>query len=380
MSEHLPPDAGWPSPAPPPPPSGWGPPPPPPPPPSSGWGPPPPPPPAWGQPQPYAYTAWTPPAQPGVVPLRPLGLGELFDGAVRTMRQNPRVMFGVSAAVMAIGGVLSSLGLLFGGQRLAGTLAGTEDGLSRDELAAAASSGLVTLVVPAVLQALATIVLTGILILAVSEAVLGRRPSAGEVLRRVRPRIWALLGLSLLTALLYLVLLVVVAAPGTALLATSHPLAGGIAVALGVLLLVVVTPFLWVRLSFAAPTLLLEGLGIGASLARSWRLTVGSWWRIFGILLLTTLVATVAGGLLSAPFAVVGGIVGSALDGGSPGGGTAFVVSQLIGNVGTVLSSTVTAPFTASVTALLYIDLRIRREGLDVALARASTEPAAPTS
>jgi membrane-anchored glycerophosphoryl diester phosphodiesterase (GDPDase) len=315
-----------------------------------------------------------------VVPLRPLGLGELFDGAVRTMRQNPRVMFGVSAAVMAIGGVLSSLGLLFGAQRLAGTLAGTEDGLSRDELAAAASSGLVTLVVPAVLQALATIVLTGILILAVSEAVLGRRPSAGEVLRRVRPRIWALLGLSLLTALLYLVLLVVVAAPGTALLVTSQPLAGGIAVALGVLLLVVVTPFLWVRLSFAAPTLLLEGLGIGASLARSWRLTVGSWWRIFGILLLTTLVATVAGGLLSAPFAIVGGIAGSALDGGSPGGGTAFVVSQLIGNVGTVLSSTVTAPFTASVTALLYIDLRIRREGLDVALARASTEPAAPTS
>jgi membrane-anchored glycerophosphoryl diester phosphodiesterase (GDPDase) len=314
------------------------------------------------------------------VPLRPLGLGELFDGAVRTMRQNPRVMFGVSAAVMAIGGVLSSVGLLFGARRLAGTLAGSEDGFSRDELAAAASSGLVTLVVPAVLQALATIVLTGILILAVSEAVLGRRPSAGEVLRRVRPRIWALLALSVLTGLLYLVLLLAVAAPGTALLATSHPLAGGIAVALGVLLLVVVTPFLWVRLAFAAPTLLLEGLGIGASLARSWRLTVGSWWRVFGILLLTTVVATVAGGLLSAPFAVVGGIAGSALDGGSPDGGTAFVVSQLIGNVGTVLSSTVTAPFTAAVTALLYIDLRIRREGLDVALARASTQPAAPTS
>jgi membrane-anchored glycerophosphoryl diester phosphodiesterase (GDPDase) len=314
-----------------------------------------------------------------VVPLRPLGLGELFDGAVRTMRQNPRVMFGVSAAIMAIAGLLASLGLLVGARRLAGTLASSADGLSRDEVAAAASSGLVTLVVPAVLQALATIVLTGVLILAVSEAVLGRRPSAGEVLRRVRPRVWALLGLSLLTAVLYLVLLVALAAPGAALLLTSHPVAGGIAIALAVLVLLVVTPFLWVRLSFAAPILLLEGLGVGRALVRSWRLTVGSWWRVFGILLLTTLVATVAGGLLSAPFAVVGGVIGSAVGGDAPDG-HAFVVSQLIANLGSVLSSTVTAPFTAAVTALLYIDLRIRREGLDVALARAAGEPAAPTS
>jgi hypothetical protein len=315
-----------------------------------------------------------------VVPLRPLGLGELFDGAVRTMRQNPRVMFGVSAAIMAIAGVLASIGLLFGARRLAGTLAGSADGLSRDEIAAAASSGVVTLLVPAVLQALATIVLTGVLILAVSEAVLGRTPSAGEVLRRVGPRIWALLGLSLLTAALYLVLLAAVAAPGTALLVTSHPVAGGIAIALAVVGLLVVTPFLWVRLSFAAPILLLEGLGIRRALVRSWRLTIGSWWRVFGILLLTTLVATVAGGLLSAPFALVGGIVGSAVGGGSPDGHAAFVISQLIANLGSVLSSTVTAPFTAAVTALLYIDLRIRREGLDVALARAAGEPVAPTS
>jgi hypothetical protein len=314
------------------------------------------------------------------VPLRPLGLGELFDGAVRTMRQNPRVMFGVSAAVMAIGGLLSSLGLVLGARRLVSTLAGTDDGLTRDEIAAAASSGVVSVVLPAVLQALATIVLTGILILAVSEAVLGRRPSPGEVLRRVRPRIWALLGLSLLTGLLYLALLVVAAGPGTALLLASHPLGGGVTLALAALVLLVVLPFLWIRLSFAAPILLLEGLGVGRALARSWRLTVGSWWRVFGILLLTTVVATVAGGLLSAPFAVVGGVVGSAVGGGAPDGGTSFVVSQLIGNLGTVLSSTITAPFTAAVTALLYIDLRIRREGLDVALARAASEPAAPAS
>jgi membrane-anchored glycerophosphoryl diester phosphodiesterase (GDPDase) len=322
--------------------------------------------------------------QPGVVPLRPLGLGELFDGAVRTMRQNPRVMFGVSAVLMAITAVLSLVVLLVGVRRLTQTLTGAEDGLTRDEVAAAASSGLLTFGVPAVLQALATIVLTGILILAVSDAVLGRRPAVSDVVHRVGSRIWRLLGLSLLTALFYLVLAVVLAAPGLALIVASQEVAGGIALALAVPVFVVVACLLWVRLAFAAPALLLERVGVGRALQRSWRLTVGSWWRVFGVLLLTAVIAVVAGGLLSAPFGLVGTVVAEALGGGSPDDGTAFrnglLVSQAIANIGSVLASTVTAPFTAAVTALLYIDLRIRREGLDVALARAAAQPATPTS
>lgn len=377
MTDHLPPDAGWQAPAPPP---------------ASGWGaPPPPPPPGWGVPSPAGWgpppsapSGWTPPAQPGVVPLRPLGLGELFDGAVRTMRQNPRVMFGVSAVVMAVTAVLSLLILLLGIRRLTQTLSSAEDGLSRDEVAAAASSGLLTFGVPAVLQALATIVLTGILILAVSDAVLGRRPPVADVVHRVGPRIWPLLGVSLLTGLLYLALAGVLAAPGVLLLLASQEVLGGIALALAVPVFLALACLLWVRLAFAAPALLLERVGIGRALRRSWRLTVGSWWRVFGVLLLTAVIALVAGGLLSAPFGLVGTVVSEALGGGSPADGAAFrnglLVSQAIANVGSVLASTVTAPFTAAVTALLYIDLRIRREGLDVALARAAAEQATTAS
>ena len=39
------------------------------------------------------------PPKPGVVPLRPLGLGEILDGAVQTIRLNPKVMLGLSAIV-----------------------------------------------------------------------------------------------------------------------------------------------------------------------------------------------------------------------------------------------------------------------------------------
>ena len=53
---------------------------------------------------------------------------------------------------------------------------------------------------------------------------------------------------------------------------------------------------------------------------------------------------------------------------------TGLQISLAVTNLGSVLASTVTAPFTAALTALLYIDLRIRREGLDVALARAAAQ------
>ena len=43
--------------------------------------------------------SWRPQAlQPGIIPLRPLGMGEIYDGAFRAVRANPRVMFGLAAS------------------------------------------------------------------------------------------------------------------------------------------------------------------------------------------------------------------------------------------------------------------------------------------
>jgi hypothetical protein len=43
--------------------------------------------------------------------------------------------------------------------------------------------------------------------------------------------------------------------------------------------------------------------------------------------------------------------------------------------LGTIVASAVTWPFTAVATALLYVDRRIRREALDIELARAAGVP-----
>lgn len=336
----------------------------------------------WGQVPPPAGPApvygpppgWTPPPKPGVVPLRPLGLGDLLDGAVQTMRQNPRVMLGLSAAVMAVAAVLSTLFIIVGLPRMTAGLENADAQMQADEVAAVLGGGIVSFLLPAVVQTLATIVLTGILIVAVSQAVLGRRPSVGEVWRRARPRVLALIGLSLLSALIVVVVVGVLLIPGILLLVGSSEVGGGVALALGVVAGVVVAVLVYVRLAFAAPALLLEQLGVVAALRRSWRLVAGSWWRSFGILLLGAIIAGAINGLVQLPFSVIGSLVG-AFVGDDPSGGevtTGLQLSLVISNVGSVLASTVTAPFTAALTALLYIDLRIRREGLDVALARAA--------
>ena len=318
---------------------------------------------------------WRPPPQPGVVPLRPLGLGELLDGSVQTMRQNPRVMLGLSAAVMAVAAVISTVFMVAGLPRLLGVVQGPQGQIGAQQVADLVGGGIAGFVVPAALQGLAVVVLSGVLIVAVSEAVLGRRPSASQVWGRARPRVPALLGLSLLTGLLSVVGFAVLIGPGVALLAVSGR-AAAVALVIGVPAAVVLGALLFVRLAFAAPALLLEDLGVVAAMRRSWRLVQGSWWRVLGVLVLTSVIAAVANGLLQAPFSVVGAVIGAALGSSDAAADvtSSLVVTTVVGNIGTVIASTVTAPFSAAVTALLYIDLRIRREGLDVALTRAAQQ------
>ena len=337
----------------------------------------------WGAPPPVystgygvpGHSSWQPPPKPGVIPLHPLGLGELLDGAVQTLRQNPRVMLGLSAAVMAVAGVLSTVFMVAGLPRMMSALDSPGGQPTPAEIANLVGGGVASVLIPVALQVLAVVVLSGVLTLAVSEAVLGRRPTVGQVWAKARPRVLALIGLSLLTALLSTVAVAALVGPGITLLAVSGT-AGAIALLVGVPAAVAMVVWISVRLAFAAPALLLEDLGVVAAMRRSWRLVDRSWWRVLGVLLVMTIIAAVINGLLQTPFSVIGLVVATALSGDASAStaqlGPAMLLNAGITNIGGVIASTVSAPFAAAVTALLYIDLRIRREGLDVALARAA--------
>ena len=64
----------------------------------------------------------------------------------------------------------------------------------------------------------------------------------------------------------------------------------------------------------------------------------------------------------------------SSLDAGEPRDvANPFTLRDVaVGALATLVSQTVVLPFTAGIVALLYIDRRIRREALDIELARAA--------
>ena len=62
---------------------------------------------AWQGTQTQGGTAWTV-AQPGIIPLRPLTVGELFSGAFQAVRVNPQTMFGFAFAIMAVVGLVQA--------------------------------------------------------------------------------------------------------------------------------------------------------------------------------------------------------------------------------------------------------------------------------
>lgn len=346
-------------------------------PPASGWGAPAAPP-GWGAPPvpggpapsaPYGGGAWRPaPLQPGIIPLRPLGLGEILDGSVRAVRANPAVMFGLAALVVTVAVALQTLLQLYVAGLLAGAVGdalvgidGTADAAAVSEMFSVSLAGSASgpLLLPV------TSVLTGLLIVSVSRSVLGRRVSMREVLRS--GRVWWVLGFTLLVLLAQLV--VGAAWIGLALLLFAQEQEGAAlaVVLLGALLALAAVLWLTVRTLLVPPALMLEGKPFWATVARAWRLTRGSFWRLLGIYLLSSVLVAVIASLFAVPASLLGGVLL-----GVTGSTTATIVLTA---VGTIIGMTVSTSFLAAVVALLYVDVRMRREGLDLELARAASEP-----
>jgi hypothetical protein len=356
--------------------------------PSGGWG---------GQAAPSASTqwGWAPPpvVKPGVIPLRPLGVGEILDGAVTTIRRNPGPMLGLSAIVAVITQLLGvGIGyLLF--QDVA-DLESLSPGASFFDVMNRLSGLLGASAIVVIVTWIATVLLTGILTVVVSRAVLGERPTIGQAWAAAGPRLPRLLLLTIVYSLIWLIPFLIAAAVGV-LLAAAGMDGDGVAAIVVILTLVAipVTVWLYVRYALSGPALMLEStsrsataasrpIGVFGALRRSAELVRTSWWRLFGILLLILLIAGIISQALSVLFAL------PAIFLGEQPSDDQFLLTLVISALGGIVGATITAPFTAAATVLLYVDRRIRREGLDIELARAAgvsipgrtdaTPPAAP--
>jgi Membrane domain of glycerophosphoryl diester phosphodiesterase len=142
-------------------------------------------------------------------------------------------------------------------------------------------------------------------------------------------------------------------------------------VVLGCIAIVTIPVVVWVVIRWAVslPALFAEGVGPVKALGRSWFLIKGSWWRTFGILLLVSIMVSLIQSALGALFVGIAALI--------PGLGD-DLRSGLVATVSTLVSALVGAITPIAIT-LLYLDLRVRKEGLDLdQLARQALPGTAP--
>ncbi len=334
----------------------------------------------YGSPSQGGYGApWPPPApKPGVIPLRPIGLGEIIDGSITTIRRNPKATLGFTAVVMAVSTAITtvlSAAELPSLQRISQRVSAGQQLTGADVRPLV--GWLVTYGVVNLLLGLAvSVILTGTLTAVVGRAVLGQQVTVSQAWQQARGRIGALAGLTLLILAIFVGMWAVLIGVPVLGFLVSGPVGGVLAIP-AIIGGIPLTIFVWVKMSLAPSVVVLERVGPWAAIGRSWRLTRKSFWRVFGIWIVAYLVILLAGLVLQVPFRIVAELVTgtSGLGFGTPpaslSGGT-LIAYLVIGAVGGLVAATVTRPIVAGVAALLYVDLRMRREGLDMALQTAA--------
>lgn len=123
-------------------------------------------------------------------------------------------------------------------------------------------------------------------------------------------------------------------------------------VSVGSMLLLIPGIIAFVGLWVAVPAAVVERPGVGASLSRSWGLTKGYKWPLFGLILILVILSSVIG-------AVLGGLIGFA-DLFTGGEGLSYTANLVIN----VIVQAFTGALLAVASAVAYHDLRIAKEGV----------------
>ena len=135
---------------------------------------------------------------------------------------------------------------------------------------------------------------------------------------------------------------------------------GLVALVLGMAIVFCLFPlWIWILVGWIAvlPAMFIENIGLGAAFSRSWRLVQGRWWRTFFIVFLVYILTNVVSAALGAFL-----YLGQAL--------LAIVLSPLITftiyEAALIIVSALVVPILIIAMVLIYFDLRVRKEGIDL--------------
>ncbi|MDQ1460292.1 MAG: hypothetical protein QOI08_1776 [Actinomycetota bacterium] len=259
--------------------------------------------------------------------LRPRGIGEILDAAVVLYRARFRRLVTVAAAVVIPVQALSAIVLLSAQpDRLNFGVTGS---VTPQYNTSSVTTQLAAVIVVGLVTALSTAVITAVCTRIVANAYIGQSSMARDAARAVRPRLFAVVGVSLV------VLVSEVIGLAACFIGVLYPL----------------TVF-----AVAIPVLILEGIGVWSATGRSVTLTKAHAMHVLGLVLTVQLLVAVVN------TALVGGVSVLLRSGNG-------IVAAVIGqSIASTVAGVLTTPFAATAIVVLYFDLRTRDEAFDVQL------------
>ena len=260
---------------------------------------------------------------PAPLRLRPLEVGDLLDETFRTYRRHFLLFAGMSVILAIPSAGLQGYSFF---ALLSNFLQPANAGQLPDFNNLVPS--LVVLSIGYVVSLLLSPFSYGMVLYAACESALGHPVTVWGALRAVTRRYFALLGYLVLVGLM------------------------------GVMFcLLPLWIWIWVGWVAVLPVMFIENAGLGAAMGRSWRLVQGRWWRTFLILLLVLLVWYFARVALEAFIGLANILIGVVV--------SSYVVLAVTQAAAIIVAALVN-PIVQIAIVLLYFDLRVRREALDL--------------
>ncbi|WP_404431877.1 hypothetical protein LG299_15615 [Microbacterium lacus] len=319
-----------------------------------------------------AYPAWTPASRPGIIPLHPLGFGTILGRSFVALRQNPRVLLGFALIVQTVTYIVVLVaigGVAWASFSRLDTLQPGSDDFNTVMAGSVAITSIAGLILGLLAGAMGTIV-QAVVVTEVTHAAVAEKLPLGALWGQVKPIVWRLIGYAILLTLAVVALVVVV---GGALVAIAL-VAAPVAVLASVLLVFAAIPLVWwltVKLLLAPAAIIVEGATIGGAIRRSWTLIRGRFWSSLGVIFLISMIFGAVGQVIGLPFTfLTSGLTSIISPTGDPDTTAiiTIIVSLGVTYAALLLIQSIAVVVQSTATALIYIDCRMRREGLDLDL------------
>lgn len=331
---------------------------------------------------------WTPAPKRGIVPLRPLDFGTILGKSFAMLRHNPSVLLGFGVCTQLVVGLLA-LGLF--AVIFAGSISRIEtispsdpdyDAIMAGTFGLSIGGGLLISMLSIAIGA----AVQGVVAANLRIAVFGEKPKLSEVWQQVKPAFWRILGYTLMLGLaagIAIVILVAIALGAGAGLGVAFDEIGvgvGVGVALGLALLLGFTlATIWVgtKLLLVPTVLVIERCTIGEAMKRSWQLVRGRFWVAFGATALVGVIVGFAANAVSGVAQLFSMLLipvlmptGDPLEGSefSPTAVIMMLLVVLLPQLLVLVISAVGSIAQNTAAGLVYLDSRMRKEGLDQAL------------